>query len=431
MRLPIPSRFRHRRRSRGQSVVELALILPLLLLVLLVAIDFGRVYLGWINLQQMTRVAANYAADNATAWGDPGDPVIRSKYQTMVANDATLINCLLPNPLPAPIFASGTAIGSRVQVDLNCEFGLITPIISSIVGNTILASASVSYPIKEGVVSDGTGGGNPIVPPPGADFIGSPISGWAPLPVTFTDASTGNPSSWTWDFSVGTPSGTGSGTVSTSSSLAKGPHTVTYQCAGTPGDTCTFSVRLVAANAGGSSTETKTDFVTVTVPPDSGPIAEFTGTPRSGTNPLMVNFAFEEITSGVTYSDWQWQFGDGTTGSGQAVSHTYSSLGIRDVTLTVTDSSGATNSVTKVGYIVVERRICTVPDFAGVRRFPQGNQPHAQQVWDAAGFTTPVISLPANQGPANGNYVIQYQSILGGTIDPQPGGCASDITVGP
>lgn len=431
MRLPIPSRFRHRRRSRGQSVVELALILPLLLLVLLVAIDFGRVYLGWINLQQMTRVAANYAADNATAWGTPGDEAIRDRYQTMIRNDATLINCQLPDQLPVPQVGDGL-IGTRVVVNLNCEFGLITPIISSIVGNTVLASASVSYPIKEGVVSDGTGGGNPIVPPPVADFIGSPLSGWAPLPVTFTDVSTGNPSSWTWDFSVGTPSGTGSGSVTTPTSLARGPHTVTYQCSGSPGDSCTFSVRLVAANSGGSSTETKTGYVTVTVPPESGPIAEFTGTPRSGVNPLAVNFAFDEITSGVTYDSWLWDFGDGTTGSGQTVSKTYSSLGSYDVMLTVRESgTGATNSLTKVDYIVVERRLCTVPDFAGVRRFPQGNQPHAQQVWDAAGFTTQVISLPANQGPANGNYVIRYQSILGGTIDPQPAGCDSVITVGP
>ncbi len=30
-----------------------------------------------------------------------------------------------------------------------------------------------------------------------------------------------------------------------------------------------------------------------------------------------------------------------------------------------------------------------------------------------------------------GNYDINYQSITGGTIDPQPSGCASIITVGP
>ena len=45
----------------------------MLLLLLLVAIDFGRVYLGYINLQQMARVAANFAAEHASAWDTPQD----------------------------------------------------------------------------------------------------------------------------------------------------------------------------------------------------------------------------------------------------------------------------------------------------------------------------------------------------------------------
>src|SRR4051794_25746815 len=51
-----------RRRNQGQSLVEFALVLPVILLVLLVAIDFGRVYLGYINVQNMARIGANYAA---------------------------------------------------------------------------------------------------------------------------------------------------------------------------------------------------------------------------------------------------------------------------------------------------------------------------------------------------------------------------------
>ncbi len=58
---------RHRRR-RGQSLVEFAIVLPILLFLTLVALDFGRVYLGWINLQSMSRIAANLAANNPTAW---------------------------------------------------------------------------------------------------------------------------------------------------------------------------------------------------------------------------------------------------------------------------------------------------------------------------------------------------------------------------
>ena len=77
MRLSVmPSR---RERSRGQSVVEFALVVPVLLLLMLTAIDFGRVFLGWVNLQQMTRIAANHAAEHASAWGTPGDPAQQAK----------------------------------------------------------------------------------------------------------------------------------------------------------------------------------------------------------------------------------------------------------------------------------------------------------------------------------------------------------------
>ena len=52
----------NRQRSRGQSVVEFALMLPIFLILIFGGIDFGRVFLGWINLNNTARIAANYAA---------------------------------------------------------------------------------------------------------------------------------------------------------------------------------------------------------------------------------------------------------------------------------------------------------------------------------------------------------------------------------
>ena len=51
-----------RERSRGQSMVELALVMPVVLMVILGGIDFGRVFLGWVDLHSMARHAADYAA---------------------------------------------------------------------------------------------------------------------------------------------------------------------------------------------------------------------------------------------------------------------------------------------------------------------------------------------------------------------------------
>src|ERR1041385_6216413 len=143
--MPIPLRSKRSRRSRGQSLVEFALTLPLMLLLLMIALDFGRIYLGWINLQNMTRIAANYAANNPSAWTAPGDAASQARYQNQVKEDAAATNCQLPlvggvRTAPNPIFADGngdgtaTGIGDTATVRLSCSFGVITPFISAIVG---------------------------------------------------------------------------------------------------------------------------------------------------------------------------------------------------------------------------------------------------------------------------------------------------------
>lgn len=75
-----------------------------------------------------------------------------------------------------------------------------------------------------------------------ADFSGSPTSGDAPLDVSFTDLSSNSPTAWSWDFGDG------------GSSAAQNP---THQYSDG-----TYTVSLEAANAYGSDTETKTDYIT-------------------------------------------------------------------------------------------------------------------------------------------------------------------------
>ena len=74
------------------------------------------------------------------------------------------------------------------------------------------------------------------------------------------------------------------------------------------------------------------------------PVANALATPASGTAPLVVQFdgsgSFDQDGSIVGYA---WNFGDGATGTGAVVSHTYAS-GTYTATLTVTDNSGLSSS---------------------------------------------------------------------------------------
>jgi PKD repeat protein len=113
--------------------------------------------------------------------------------------------------------------------------------------------------------------------PPVADFTASATTIIEGQSVTFTDTSTGNPTSWSWTFSGGTPA----------SSSAQNP-TITYNTAGT------YTVELTATNAGGSDTETKTDYITVNAVP--GGITFETGTVSN------VGDSWQTVTLQNTYS---------------------------------------------------------------------------------------------------------------------------------
>jgi cell division septation protein DedD len=144
---------------RGQSLTEFALVLPLMLMLVLFGIDFGRVFLGWIELNNVAREAANYAAENPTAWNTVNpDTAAQAEYARLVTADATRINCTLPGTIPAPSFPNGVdgqnGIATPVKVSLTCTFGLITPIVSQVLGASIPVSASAAFPIRSGFIPD-------------------------------------------------------------------------------------------------------------------------------------------------------------------------------------------------------------------------------------------------------------------------------------
>ena len=79
------------------------------------------------------------------------------------------------------------------------------------------------------------------------------------------------------------------------------------------------------------------------------PVAVVTANPVSGALPLPVTFdASGSYDSDGLITSYQWTFGDGVTGAGVVLDHTYASAGTYTATLTVTDDSGAKDTATLV-----------------------------------------------------------------------------------
>ncbi|MHA2611181.1 MAG: PKD domain-containing protein [bacterium JZ-2024 1] len=176
-----------------------------------------------------------------------------------------------------------------------------------------------------------------VNPPPVAVISVSPVTGFAPLDVTFDAGRSYDPddgttpgagiTSYSWDLD-------NNGTFETTGALVSR----TYQ-----GGTHTIWLRLTDAE--GNVTLAN---VVITVIANPDPVAIIVCTPVFGNAPLKVvchgaNSHDPDATNVIT--NYSWDFGDGSpVASGILVSHTYTAQGIYTVTLTVTDDEGNTDS---------------------------------------------------------------------------------------
>ncbi len=163
---------------------------------------------------------------------------------------------------------------------------------------------------------------------PIANFTATPTTGIAPVTVSF-DASTssdenGDALTYAWDFGDGT---SGAGV------------TIDHEYATIGEYTATLTV------SDGSKTGTKTTTINVT---DGSPVASFTATPDSGVAPLEVTLdasgSSDPAGGNLTYS---WDLGNGNTANTVTTSSTYTEIGQFTVTLTVTNTGGKTDAISK------------------------------------------------------------------------------------
>ncbi len=184
-----------------------------------------------------------------------------------------------------------------------------------------------------------------------ADFV-STVNGT--ITVNFNDLSTSDEgiASWAWDFGD-----------SANSSDQNPQHTYYYED--------TFTVTLtVTEDDGDSDTEVKFAQVTesgVTLT-DTGPTAEFTGTPLMGAAPLTVVFT-ESSTSDDGILFWSWDFGDGQISGMQNPIVVYDTPGIYTVSLTVTEKDGDTDIRTRTDYVTALGNMPPIAEFSAAPTF--------------------------------------------------------------
>ncbi|MEA1787736.1 PKD domain-containing protein, partial [Arenibacter sp. GZD96] len=184
---------------------------------------------------------------------------------------------------------------------------------------------------------------------PVAVATANPLSGDAPLTVNFTGSTSTDDvavTSYVWDFGDGSP------IVSTADPV----HTFTV--AGV------FEVTLTVEDAEGLS-DVSTISITVNSPlANQPPVAVASATPLSGDAPLTVNFTGSTSTDDVAVTSYVWDFGDGTSSTEPNPTHTFTTVGVFNVTLMVQDVDGLSDTAT----ITI-----TVID-------PTGNQPPVAQI---------------------------------------------------
>ncbi|MBI5916474.1 MAG: choice-of-anchor B family protein, partial [Bacteroidetes bacterium] len=148
---------------------------------------------------------------------------------------------------------------------------------------------------------------------PVAGFNANITAGCAPLSVTFTDQSSGQPDTWQWSFPGGDPA----------SSMEQNP-VVTYSISGT------YSATLVVENNWGSAELAQSNLITI----NSAPTADFNFS-INGTEVSFVN----NSNNALTY-EWLFNDGSGNTSTEFNPVHNFQGAGTYEVVLIATNDCG-------------------------------------------------------------------------------------------
>jgi RHS repeat-associated protein len=167
---------------------------------------------------------------------------------------------------------------------------------------------------------------------PGAN-PGGPYTGNVGQTIAFNGTGSTSPTgdaltTYTWNFG---DSSTGTGATPTHSYAAAGTYTVAL---------------TVTDTTGGTSSASTT--ATVAALPTASVGGPYTGSVNQA---VTFNATGSMAPTGQTLTSYAWNFGDNTTGTGATTTHTYTTAGTFQVSVTVTDTTGGTNTASTTATI--------------------------------------------------------------------------------
>jgi len=237
-----------------------------------------------------------------------------------------------------------------------------------------------------------------------ANFSSNITSGCSPILVQFSDLSSGNPVSWSWNLGNGTTSN------------LQNPST-TYLTAGN------YTVTLTVTDASGAAnTKTITSYITAIATPSVNFSASDT-IPQCA--PKTVQFTDLSTPGSTGTATYFWDFGDGFTSGLQNPTHTYIATGNYNVTLSVTNSAGCSKILTKNNYIhIVNKPVanfsapvtnsCTLPLTVNFSNTSSGA---TNYFWDFGNGNTSGAVSPSSSYNAVGSYNVTLIASNGGCSD--------------
>lgn len=139
-----------KQKNSGQTLVEFALVLPLLLLLLFGIIEFGRIFQAKLVVTSAAREGARRAIVSGDIQGAVENAV--DSLNVSVSNDISAKDTATAPAVGAVVWwkeePEGNEVGKPAEIYVKGRVDLFIPLISNLVGTTVLVSSKAVMMIE-------------------------------------------------------------------------------------------------------------------------------------------------------------------------------------------------------------------------------------------------------------------------------------------